>query len=114
MNDLAKSTLALAAAGVVSWLLSRMVPARQRYDFRNRVVFINGGSRGLGLVMARQLAEEGARLALCARDEEELQRAADDLRQKGPAPFIHRCDVSNPGQVQETVRAIESRLGPIY
>ena len=41
-----------------------------------RVVVITGGSRGLGLVLARQLAAEGARLCLLARDERELERAA--------------------------------------
>ncbi len=38
----------------------------RRYDFRDRVIVITGGSRGLGLVLARQLADEGAFLVLCA------------------------------------------------
>jgi len=44
------------------------------YDLKNKTVLITGGSRGLGLVMAREFAAEGARLVLCARDEEELNR----------------------------------------
>jgi short-subunit dehydrogenase len=44
------------------------------YDLKNKTVLITGGSRGLGLVMAREFAAEGARLVLCARDEEKLNR----------------------------------------
>ena len=44
----------------------------RRYDFRNRLVVITGGSRGLGLLLARHLADEGAGLVICARDDEEL------------------------------------------
>jgi hypothetical protein len=50
-----------------------------RRTFARKVVIITGGSRGLGLALARRLAREGADLALIARDEEELQRAKADL-----------------------------------
>ena len=40
-------------------------------------VLITGGSRGLGLLMARQLAADGARLTICARDQAELERARE-------------------------------------
>jgi NADP-dependent 3-hydroxy acid dehydrogenase YdfG len=53
--------------------------ARARYSLRNKTVVITGGSRGLGLAMAREFARDGAQLALLARDGEELQRAAADL-----------------------------------
>ena len=54
----------------------RADPAQRRaIDFGGRVVVITGGSRGLGLVMARKLAAQGARLVLMARDERELERA---------------------------------------
>ncbi len=44
-------------------------------DLHGKTALITGGSRGLGLVMARQLIDMGARVAICARDEVELQRA---------------------------------------
>ncbi len=49
------------------------------FSFRDRCVIITGGSRGLGLVLARQLAAEGARIALLSRDKAELDRAGDEL-----------------------------------
>ena len=58
-------------------LLLLRLPAR--YSFRNKLVVITGGSRGLGLAMAREFARDGAQLALLARDGEELHRAAAEL-----------------------------------
>ena len=57
------------------------------YSFKDKVVLITGGSRGLGLVLARQLVAQGARVGLCARDEAELQRAAAELRGRGGTVF---------------------------
>jgi 3-oxoacyl-ACP reductase-like protein len=58
--------------------------ARHGYEFRGKVALITGGSRGLGLVLARQLVGEGARVILLARDAQELQRAADSIRRDRP------------------------------
>jgi NAD(P)-dependent dehydrogenase (short-subunit alcohol dehydrogenase family) len=52
---------------------------RQRLDLRGRSVLITGGSRGLGLLLARAFGAEGARLTLMARDADELERARDEL-----------------------------------
>src|SRR5919109_2817051 len=75
-----QSTVLIAAGGVGLLLVTRAVLRRWReYDLRDKVVLITGGSRGLGLIMARQLLPQGARLAICARDERELERAHGDL-----------------------------------
>jgi NAD(P)-dependent dehydrogenase (short-subunit alcohol dehydrogenase family) len=113
MNPLGKAALALAAAGAGAFLLSKAARRRPRYDFRGRVVLITGGSRGLGLELARQFADEGARVALCARDGEELQRGRADLALHNTQALTHPCDVSSPQQVQDLVRAVEANLGPI-
>jgi len=54
----------LAAVGAGAYLAYRAL--MPRYDFRGKNVLITGGSRGLGLLMARELAARGARLAICA------------------------------------------------
>lgn len=61
-----------AAALALGWLARAR---RVRYSFTGKVVLITGGSRGLGLVIARRLAREGASVALMARDRAELDRA---------------------------------------
>ena len=85
-------------------------------DFRGRSVVITGGSRGLGLVMARQLAGEGARLTIAARDQEELERARQDLAEHGAAAgdlHIVRCDVGNRGDAERLIHETATRFGAI-
>lgn len=98
-----------AGACVVKSLLSRT----SEYDLKDKVVLITGGSRGLGLVLAREFAAEGARLVICARDEDELERARVDLESRGGEVMIHRCDVTDRTEVLEMICAIESRLGGV-
>src|SRR5690349_4078925 len=84
ISEQQKRMLALGAVGAGVVLAAQMWRRRDPYEFAGRSVVITGGSRGLGLVMARQLANEGARLTLVARDEEELQRVVDDLQTREP------------------------------
>jgi short-subunit dehydrogenase len=72
--------IAASAALVAAALAVRAWQRRRPYEFAGKSVVITGGSRGLGLVMARELAEAGARLTLVARDEDELAAAANELR----------------------------------
>jgi len=111
MNGLSKALLGLAAVGVGAWLTGRR--RASDFHFRDKVVLITGGSRGLGLVLARLLTEEGARVAICARNQEELDRAAGDLAEHGGNPLAVRCDVTNGQDVQDLVRAVEVHFGPI-
>ena len=75
-----KFGLALGAAGAAAAIAMRTaLRSRHAISFEGRVVVITGGSRGLGLVMARRLAEEGARICLLARDVDELERARRQL-----------------------------------
>ncbi len=85
MTDQQKRAVMIGAAGIGALLLGQAWRRRRdAYDFAGKSVVITGGSRGLGLVIARKLADEGARLTLLARDEEELARAADDIRARQP------------------------------
>jgi NAD(P)-dependent dehydrogenase (short-subunit alcohol dehydrogenase family) len=86
---------------------------RRGFAFQGKVVLITGGSRGLGLVMARQLAREGARLAICARDADELERAREELTSMGAEVLALTCDVTERTQVEAAVRMIVERLGPV-
>src|SRR6266550_4285350 len=113
-DPLTASVLAATAAGVGLYLAARaLVRSRRRFDFAGRTVFITGGSRGLGLVLARQFAAEGARLAICARDEDELERARQDLGERGAEGFAVPCDVTDQEEVNEAVRAVVGRFGQI-
>jgi NAD(P)-dependent dehydrogenase (short-subunit alcohol dehydrogenase family) len=76
-------------------------------------VLITGGSRGLGLVLARQLAREGAHVAICARDPEELERATDELETLGPTAMPIMADVTDAERMKEAVEMIADERGPV-
>jgi len=114
MRRLNKPTLLLTAGGLGLLLATRAVVRRYRqYDLRDKVVLITGGSRGLGLILARQLLHQGARIAMCARDGTELERARSDLGQSNERVFTMPCDITDQGQVQAMVHGVHQHFGRI-
>jgi NAD(P)-dependent dehydrogenase (short-subunit alcohol dehydrogenase family) len=109
-----RRTLLKVAAGAGTYAAMRTaISLSRQYDFRNRLVVITGGSRGLGLVLARQLADEGASLVISARDEEELATAADDLRFRAPFLAAFACDLSHPPDIQALFERIRREIGSV-
>jgi NAD(P)-dependent dehydrogenase (short-subunit alcohol dehydrogenase family) len=98
---------------VGTWLAVRALRARYAYDLRGKVVLITGGSRGLGLVLARQLAREGAKLAICAREPDELDRAARDLAAQDAKILAIPCDLKDRDQVEQMIDQVRRGLGPV-
>ena len=84
-----------------------------RYSLRNKVVVISGGSRGLGLAMAREFARQQGKVALLSRDMEELQRAAVDLTSANARVSTWRCDVRESREIEETISAVAEEHGRI-
>jgi NAD(P)-dependent dehydrogenase (short-subunit alcohol dehydrogenase family) len=103
---IAAGTLAYAGLQVGRTIARR----RRRFDWAGRRVIVTGGSRGLGLVLARQLARRGARLAICSRDESDLREAARQLRRCGAEVIAGRCDVRS----REEVAAFVGRVADAY
>jgi NAD(P)-dependent dehydrogenase (short-subunit alcohol dehydrogenase family) len=85
----------------------------RRTTLDGNAVLITGGSRGLGLAMAREFARHGCKVAICARDPEELAKAVALLESEGVEAFGVPCDVSDPAQVDELVRSVRRRFGRI-
>lgn len=104
-------TLFLAGLGAAGYLAYRAL--KPKYNFRDKHVLITGGSRGLGLVMARQFADRGARLSICSRDPDELTRGMDDLRERGARVVAVECDVTDRDRVREFVAVAKLRNGPV-
>ncbi|HEU4594032.1 MAG TPA: SDR family NAD(P)-dependent oxidoreductase [Pyrinomonadaceae bacterium] len=114
MKEREKKALMLAAVGAGALLAARAAFKRRKdYDLRGKVVLITGGSRGLGLVMAREFAREGASVAICARDRIELERAQADLAAQGADVFAFPCDVTDRAQVKELVEVVTAHFGRI-
>lgn len=107
---------ALAGAAVLGAVaLARAWRARHAYDFSGKSVVITGGSRGLGLVIARELAAEGARLSLIARDGDELSRAAHDLRERNAFVEVQtiRADVRRRSDVERAIAHVVGETGRV-
>ena len=91
---------------------ARIVARRRRaIDFAGRTVVITGGSRGLGLEMARLFAAENARIVLLARNQTELDRAAKDLQGAQVLPIA--CDLRDASAIASTVNEIRGWSGTI-
>lgn len=106
--------LAVLASGLGAALIAAQTMRRRRaVDFTGRVVVITGGSRGLGLVLARQFAAEGARIALIAEHEQPLDRALMELMAAGADVQALVCDVRDRAAVHATIAAIAGRFGRI-
>src|ERR1700750_2922043 len=99
------------ALALSSFVVARMMVRQD--SFAGKVVVITGGSRGLGLALARRLAQENAKLAILARDQEELVRAKTDLDKYASSVMTCLCDVKNESAVQSTIEQIAAVLGGI-
>src|SRR5437588_3510889 len=104
--------LAAAGGGLAAYAYMNR---RRLEDLRGQVVLITGGSRGLGLELARQLSGLGCRIAICAREPDQLERARLDISTRHPAAQVWtgQCDVSNQAQVEDLVRRVVEHYGRI-
>jgi NAD(P)-dependent dehydrogenase (short-subunit alcohol dehydrogenase family) len=112
MTRQGRIALAFGAAGAAALLAARQaLRNRHAISFEGRVVVITGGSRGLGLVMARQLAAEGAKVCLLARDPQELERAREQFPPEAEVMTL-RCDIRRRADVRYAMdRLASSRSG---
>ncbi|MBT9392612.1 SDR family oxidoreductase [Hymenobacter sp. NST-14] len=114
MKSDTRTSWLLAAAGAAGLLAASLYANRRGdYTLAGRVVLITGGSRGLGLILARQAVAEGARVAICARDPEELARARQELAATGADVLALAHDLTNAEEVRAMVATVQHQLGSI-
>lgn len=106
------SPFALIAGVTTLMLLSKRV-FQPRLNLTGSVVLITGGSRGLGLALAKEFAGHGAKLILCARDKQELEQAQAIFTQAGAEVMTIPCDLTNGIQVQSMLEQAKMRFGTI-
>ena len=107
MKALTPLLTAGALAGAAA-LTARRAPD----DLRGEVAVVTGASRGLGLLLARELARQGCSLIICARDPAELGRAAVQLREEAGADVASvACDVTDEDAPARLVQAALDRHG---
>jgi short-subunit dehydrogenase len=81
-----------------------------RSFYKDRIALITGGSRGLGLEIAKQICARGGKVALFARDAKELGRAKNDLEHFGTEVLTVQCDLLETAQIQSAVQQTLERF----
>src|ERR1700730_7567824 len=84
-----------------------------RFSYRDKVALITGGSRGLGLEIARQICARGGKVALIARDSDELSRAKTNLDRFATEVLTIQCDLLETAQIQSAVQQTLQHFGKI-
>ena len=103
------TALSLGAAGL--YLFS----FKKNFNFKEKRVFITGGSRGLGLSLAWNLLKQGAQVTLVASDEKELREGKEHLLKDFPEGLVEICvcDVTNHEQLAKTIDTAIEKMGRI-
>ncbi len=96
-----------ATAGIGLLLIANAI-FRQvtRFSVKDKVVLITGGSRGLGLVLARELAKRGARLAICARSADKLELARQELEHLGAKVIALPVNLTDRNEVKAMIQDV--------
>lgn len=83
------------------------------FDVSGRIALVTGSSRGLGFTLARGLAQSGATVVLNGRNEDRLSAAVRTLTEEGYAAHGMAFDILDAEKIRDSVRRIDSELGPI-
>ena len=106
MNQQRNELLTLLTVSAGIWATRAALRPRRGYNLRDKVVLITGGSRGLGLALAREFAYQGARIVICGRDPDTLKRAQRELATQPSQTLAIPCDVTDQQQVSQLIRTV--------
>jgi short-subunit dehydrogenase len=109
-----QKTLGLVGTGLGLLMVAHAVYNElTKFKTEGKVVLITGGSRGLGLVLAREFAKRGARLALCARSADKLELARQELSKDGAEVIAIPADLTNQSEVKAVIDDVVRHYGKI-
>ena len=81
---------------------------------KERVAIVTGGSDGIGKATAFRMAQEGARVAICARRQEVLERAAEEIRRDTEGEVLSVvADISQPDDIRRLVQTVVEQWGRV-
>ena len=80
---------------------------------KDRVAVVTGGSKGIGIAVARRFAESGAKVAILARGADDLKKAREQLAKDGLQVHDYVCDVSKAQDISATYDGIVKDLGKV-
>ena len=103
----------LLSLGVAAGMTAMQAIFRRNYDLRRKTVLVTGGCRGLGLLLAREFAARGARVAISAAKGEALERAAADISRYGQDVLPLETDITVRQDAETAIDQIRRRFGPV-
>ena len=84
------------------------------FDLKGNVAVVTGASSGLGLQMAKALANQGANVVLLARRQELIEKNAEDIAKEfGVETLGFKCDITNTENVKEAVKKVMEKFGRV-
>lgn len=113
MSSSTTNSKALIALGIAAGIAAVRFLPWATFDVRKKTVFITGGSRGLGLLIAREFAKRGAKVAITARDSEALERAVVDLKRFGEDILALETDITMREEADAAVDQVRREFGSV-
>lgn len=82
-------------------------------EFKDKVVLVTGGSKGIGRAIALAFAEQGSKVVITARGKDALDRVAEEIKAAGGEPLVLTCDVTDGGQVEKMAADLHAKFGTV-
>ena len=81
---------------------------------KNKVALVTAASKGIGKAVAELLTEEECKVAICSSNKQNLIKASNQIKELYKVePLWLVCDINNPKEIEETVKAVKKELGDI-
>jgi len=87
--------------------------AKPEMDLNGQVALISGGTRGIGFLLAQELARQGCKVIVCGRDQKSVELAKSALLNYTPGVMAVQCDASDRAQISRLVEKVIRRFGQI-
>src|SRR5205085_6123023 len=110
---LAAGITGIGAAFAARWMW-RQWRSHRLNSLHGQTVLITGGSRGLGLALAEEFARRGCNIVICARNQDELVRARQQIERLGAEVVAVACDVSKQHEVEHMISVARQHFGEIH
>ena len=111
--DRGERPVATPRCGKMHGMSNSSTSPRGLFDLRHRIALVTGSSRGIGLALARALAEAGATIVLNGRNPGALQDAQSVLTSEGHTVHVSAFDVCDQAAVDRAIALIEGEIGGI-